>query len=131
MRTTTGAKDILAAAIWLLLGFLALSSLLYQFCNLDITGFLPEQTFCLFRRISGIRCPGCGMTRAMIRLSQFQFRQALALNCLVYPLLLTMILYLFRKKLKIKAPGSLILKIILFLILTGWLFSLTSPGIFL
>ncbi len=48
------------------------------------TNFLPE--LCLFRRLFDVACPGCGMTRAMISLSNLEFARALALNPLSLPL---------------------------------------------
>jgi hypothetical protein len=31
---------------------------------------LPHVTLCMFERVTGRPCPGCGMTRSMLRLSQ-------------------------------------------------------------
>ena len=50
---------------------------------------LPE--VCLFQRIWGIRCFGCGLTRATVLAAHGDFRQAMSLNPLVsvaYPLLI-------------------------------------------
>jgi hypothetical protein len=37
--------------------------------------------------LSGIECPGCGMTRALVLTSQFEWRAALEMNALVFLLL--------------------------------------------
>lgn len=43
---------------------------------------------CFVRRIIGLPCPGCGMTRAFCALSQGNPGEALRLNLLAFPLLL-------------------------------------------
>jgi hypothetical protein len=41
----------------------------------------PEAVpFCLFRRLLGLPCPGCGMTRALAALSRGDWRAALAFH---------------------------------------------------
>ncbi|MDR1915148.1 MAG: DUF2752 domain-containing protein [Synergistaceae bacterium] len=45
-------------------------------------------TFCLWKFAVGIPCPGCGMTRAVLQMSRFQFQRAAAQNILIAPLLL-------------------------------------------
>ena len=50
---------------------------------------------CLFHRVTGLDCPGCGMTRAFHAISRGQFAQALDLNILslaVYALFLLVLL---------------------------------------
>lgn len=58
--------------------------------------------FCLFHRLTGLDCPGCGMTRAFHAISHGEFTQALSFNLLsiaVYAffmgILLRDIVYLF------------------------------------
>ena len=63
-----------------------------------ISGFedhpLPES--CLFKRITGIECPTCGLTRSFVSVSHFQLRRALRFNqagVLVYLMILLQIPY--------------------------------------
>ena len=42
---------------------------------------------CMAHWLSGIECPGCGMTRALVLTSQFEWRAALEMNALVFLLL--------------------------------------------
>lgn len=42
---------------------------------------------CMVHWLSGIECPGCGMTRALVLTSQFEWRAALEMNALVFLLL--------------------------------------------
>jgi len=58
---------------------------------------LPQINLCLFYAITGLQCPGCGMTRAFCSISHGQFANAWRLNpfsfilyaltvmCLLYP----------------------------------------------
>lgn len=41
---------------------------------------------CLFRRLTGIPCPGCGLTRALLCLLRGDIRGALAYNALAIPI---------------------------------------------
>jgi hypothetical protein len=43
-------------------------------------------TVCLFRRLTGIPCPGCGMTRAFAHLAKGDWRAAASDHLLAYPL---------------------------------------------
>lgn len=50
--------------------------------NASSVQFLPE--LCLFQRIWGIQCPGCGMTRAFLSLANFEWIQAWQYNPFSY-----------------------------------------------
>lgn len=66
--------------------------------GLDALQYLPEHSFCPFRAITGLQCPGCGMTRAMLSIGQLRFGRAARLNLLSLPLTLAMVIYLWRGK---------------------------------
>ena len=44
-------------------------------CLLDT---LPD--ICIFKRLTGYKCPGCGMTHAFLCLGRFQFAEAMRYN---------------------------------------------------
>ena len=48
---------------------------------------------CLLKRIFGISCPGCGMTRAFLAILQMDFRQAISYNILSIPLFAGILIY--------------------------------------
>lgn len=54
--------------------------------GIDVVARLPDVILCPFRWLTGIDCPGCGMTRALLRLAQLRVHEALALHPLA-PLL--------------------------------------------
>ncbi len=37
-------------------------------------------SFCLFRQLTGLRCPGCGLTRSFVFLAHGQFLEALRMH---------------------------------------------------
>jgi hypothetical protein len=55
------------------------------------TALLPE--LCLFQRFLDLSCPGCGMTRAMLSLSSFNWAGAWQFNPLSYPMAVTSLAY--------------------------------------
>jgi hypothetical protein len=48
-----------------------------------IPGIKDALPICLFKHFTGIPCPGCGMTRSVIFLSQFKFWEAFKMNPLI------------------------------------------------
>lgn len=77
-KTTTAAVIIIAAG------------LLYLIIN-RTTGFsIP----CVFHLVTGLYCPGCGVTGMIVSLSQLDFSGAFKHNCAVM-LALPLMLYLF------------------------------------
>ena len=52
---------------------------------------LPK--LCLFRNITGIACPGCGMTRSLIATGHLHFVDAIAFHPLGPPVLLLLMFY--------------------------------------
>ena len=68
--TTCGFVGVL----WLLIGYFAIAYTAMHY--LDIT--------CVFLKIFGIPCPGCGMTRAFLSLLKPDFYSAAKYNILIY-----------------------------------------------
>ena len=46
--------------------------------TLSLLNQLPD--LCIFKRLTGFKCPGCGMTHAFVCLGRFQFGEALSYN---------------------------------------------------
>jgi len=65
----------------------------------------PTLNVCLFRQATGIPCPSCGTTHAVLSITKGDFRQALDENILGFPAALMLVIFpvwilidLFRKK---------------------------------
>lgn len=68
---------------------------LFVFCGLFF--FLLSEAgyihvFCLFHKITGFYCPGCGVTRMLDAIFHFSFYQAFRYNPLVFVLLVLFVL---------------------------------------
>jgi hypothetical protein len=81
--------------IWsVFIGYELMAVLLAMFTRIDIA--IP----CLFTKMTGTECLGCGMTRATMSMMQFDFERAWHFNKLsffVMPLLLALIALDFKK----------------------------------
>ena len=91
----------------------------YYFYNIYNIG-IP----CVFKTITGYNCPGCGLTRAVGEIINFDFKKALEYNSSVFIVLPLLIYYfsnsiyswLFDKKKK-ELPKIIIVLMIIYLIL--------------
>lgn len=58
-----------------------------------------DLNLCLFKNVLGIPCPGCGMTRAFLALTDLNFRLAFSYHPLfIIPIIIFIILFLHKKK---------------------------------
>ena len=62
----------------------------------NLEGWLPWLPGCAFRSVTGIPCPGCGMTRAFLLLSQLRVGDALCANPAAPALVASMAAWLVR-----------------------------------
>ena len=62
-------------------------SVLFHGFGIDFLAHSEYGIPCMAHWLSGIECPGCGMTRALVLTSQFEWRAALEMNALVFLLL--------------------------------------------
>lgn len=65
---------------------------------------LPK--LCLFRNITGIPCPGCGMTRSLIATGHLHFEDAVVFHPLGPPVLLLLIVYSMMSILRLLKRGT-------------------------
>ncbi len=85
---------VMRMATGVIVSLTILSGVLLHFWEIDALDYLPGVSLCPFHVITGMACPGCGMTRAFLTLGQLKLQQAIALNPFSLPLFSVMILYL-------------------------------------
>ncbi len=73
--------------------FLFFLFIIYYLLNKKIGIGIP----CVFHELTGLYCPGCGITRLLFSLLELNFYQAFRSNPLVFILLMLSILYLILK----------------------------------
>lgn len=83
---------VLRASAWVLLVAVAASGFALTLWNVDAAAWLHWGPACTFRTWTGWTCPGCGMGRALVRIGQGAFGEALASNS-ASPLLLGAIVW--------------------------------------
>jgi len=71
----------------------ALSGLLHL-AGYNLLSALPKAPLCPFKALTGLPCPGCGMTHAFLSLGRLDLAGAFAWNPLVFPLAALIVLYL-------------------------------------
>lgn len=102
----------------------------YCFLNYRFNFSVP----CIFHKITGLYCPGCGITRMLFSIIRLDFYQAFRYNPLVFIMLLLYILYKFLSsvvelcfKRKIKIPKHIYYIILIIVILFGIVRNLPVP----
>jgi hypothetical protein len=76
--------DRRSSILWTLAGLAGLAGLLVLHVWVPASGL--QNTVCLFRRLTGIPCPGCGMTRAFAHLAKGEWAAAARDHPLAFPL---------------------------------------------
>ena len=89
-----------------------------------VKNFNPEEESffipCMFHKVTGLKCPGCGMTRAMHYLVNGNIKKAVWYNLMIIPGAFVLIYssyryikYLFKNEEIVNTPLEIILKIFL------------------
>lgn len=68
---------------------------------------------CIFNKITGFYCPGCGMTRAVNSCFKFNFYQALRFNALLFIMPIMLGIYYFLCRMKKNKIATVMLVIML------------------
>ena len=76
--------DRRSRTLWALTGLAGLAGLVLLHFWVPAPGL--QNSVCLFRRLTGIPCPGCGMTRAFAHLAKGEWAAAARDHLLAYPL---------------------------------------------
>jgi len=117
--------DLLRVIVGVIIAITIFSGLIYQFFGINMLDFMPKQSLCIFKAVTGKPCPGCGMTHAFIHISQFEFIKAFHENPFSIPFYLIMLIFLFTGDVP-KILKSKIFKYFLFIaVILLWFIRLT------
>ncbi len=87
-------------------------------CYLVVAKYTGFNIPCIFHALTGLYCPGCGITRMFFSILEFDFYQAFRYNPLVFILLIGFIICkLFKIKLSKNALYILLFIVILYAVL--------------
>lgn len=94
-QTHPPAKAILTVltADWFWSLCIVIGAIVVPAPSLGASTVLGLPKLCLFRNITGIACPGCGMTRSLIATGHLHFVDAVAFHPLGPPVLLLLMFY--------------------------------------
>lgn len=112
-------------ALWAALAVLCLAFAAYKLRETGGTGWMPG---CAFKKVTGLDCPGCGMTRAATATLQGRIMDAFRLNpvgMVLFPLAmlalsLEVIGWVRGKPLPIRLNPGRLGAIVLVVVLMGW-----------
>ena len=84
MRSTSCTKNTifeLRLILTLIYSFCFANGLLYHLAEVDLSDFLFHlPTLCIFKKLTGLSCPGCGMGHAFVALGRFKIMAAINHN---------------------------------------------------
>ncbi len=111
LRLGVGASAVALAAIGLAHACFGLEPLL-------LSDWLPG---CVFRTLTGLPCPGCGMTHALLLLTQLRIAESFAAHPAALPLTAATSLWLLRPSWARSWQGNPVLGVMLAALLLLWL----------
>jgi hypothetical protein len=100
------------------------SGVFFYLFEIDFINHLPTRPLCPFHAITGLTCPGCGMTRAMLSLGQLKLVTAIGYNLFSLPLLILMIFYVWPGKIPSFLQHPVFSIFMLLLVIIVWLMRL-------
>lgn len=115
-----GYNEYISFSSVILLLWLIASFTIHMFgVSKDAIGeFLP--VFCPFRLLTGISCPGCGMTRAFLALAEFDVSLAIKLNPFSVPLFLYFVASTVKLRIPLSRDIKFYLSVVLIVVITFW-----------
>ena len=125
-RYSIAADQILRFSVVIVLAIITCAGVFFHLFEIDFITRLPTRSLCLFHAITGLECPGCGMTRAMISLGQLKFGAAVGYNLFSMPLFILMILYVWPGKFPSFLQHQTLSIFMLILVVLVWLMRLSG-----
>ena len=125
-NTVIQPTHLLRISIGFILCLVASGGLFYYVWEIDILKVFPDLLLCPFRLITGAACPGCGMTRAFLKLGQLNITGAIQANPYSLPLLFIMVLYLWLGYIPSWIQQKIVIRVSLLLVAATWIADLLS-----
>ena len=125
-RYHNAADQSLRISVILVLALMSSAGVSLHFFEIDFINYLPTISLCPFHAITGLACPGCGMTRAMISLGQLKPGIAVGYNLFSMPLSILMILYVWPGKCPSFLHHQVFSVFIFILVILVWLMRLSG-----
>lgn len=72
---------------------------------------------CIARFLTGVSCPGCGMTRAMIHVAKLDFKTAIYYHPLVFTMPILGILFIYKNKINVIVLNTILMFILILFLL--------------
>lgn len=119
-------RRLLRISIGLILIIMAVSGLLYHVAGINMMSHLPSVALCPFHAVTGIPCPGCGMTRSFLSIGQLRLGEALHWNPLSILLMIVMGLCFCPDQALLWLRHKWITRAALIGVMTFWIIRLTS-----
>jgi len=120
------AKDpvLRIVSLFILMG-VVISGVFYFLAGIDFSVSLSHITFCPFKVIIGLPCPGCGMTRAFISLGQLNIVKAMTFNPFSIILFWIILFYAMKGRLPVILFNKTFIKLLLGLLIVFWIFRIS------
>lgn len=84
---------------------------------------LSQELKCFFFELTGLYCPGCGITRLVLSLIQLDFYQAFRFNPLIFILIILSAIYIIYSLIRYKKIKQISNKLAIFLIIIVLIFT--------
>lgn len=86
--------------------------------------FFKKKLVCIFNQLTGLWCPGCGITRMIFAIFELDFYKAYRYNPLVFMLIILFILYIVYSLIKYRKIKRVNNKVVFFLLIITILFGI-------
>ncbi len=116
------SDTLLRYSILFIIIVILISDFLFFIFDIDLLVQLDRTQLCVFRLLTGKKCPGCGMTHAFLTIGRGQFVQAFRYNIFAIPFFIFMIVYLFNPKISRVFNNKYLMILLLVIAMVYWIF---------
>ncbi len=114
-------EKVLRLFIGFILYIVIASGILFYCFDINLMSFITNLSLCPFHTITGIQCPGCGMSRAFLLLGQLKIKEALIMNVFSLALFSLMGLYFIMGRMPAWLKNKYLVYISLPVVLMFWI----------